>query len=79
MGPGRGPSPADAGRFFACAVECRTELSRCLCHEQTTQVDALRTAPSTELLGFEPRKSGRRESRTWSVKPEDGLFFLTDD
>jgi uronate dehydrogenase len=61
-------SPADAGRFFACAVESKTELRFEIVYANSRPVHQIiyDPTPARELLGFEPRD-------TWPEGVLDGL------
>jgi nucleoside-diphosphate-sugar epimerase len=50
-------SPADAGRFFVCAVEATLDLRYCIVFATSRPVRRARydLSPSRDLLGYEPR------------------------
>jgi uronate dehydrogenase len=61
-------SPADAGRFFVCAVEAPADLRFAIVYATSRPVraDLYDPAPARDLLGFEPRD-------TWPQGVEDWL------
>ena len=61
-------SPADAGRFFACAVEARLEVGFEVVYAMSRPLRRViyDPTPARELLGYEPRD-------TWPEGVEDGL------
>ena len=52
-------SPADAGRFFACAVEASLDLRYAVVYatSRAPHIQRVDLGPARQLLGYEPRQT----------------------